>query len=560
MTSQYSHLPMTKQEMDSRGWHRLDVLLITGDAYFDHPSVGVSVIGRVLEKEGYRVGIVARPAWQGSDDFVRLGRPTLFAGVTAGAVDSNLNNFTAHKMRRREDVYAPEGDAAGRPNFATLVYANRLKELFPSLPIVLGGVEASTRRFAYYDYMKDKVRRSILVDSRADLLVYGHGETQVTEIARRIGKGKDLSGIPGTAYLCRKELKRSDDEIIELPQFKSIENDAAGLIEQTKIMELAARPGFRGVLSQKYQDLDSVFRLPFSRTSHPSYKQPIKALETVRWSVISHRGCPGGCSFCALAIHQGRGVVRRSPESILQEIESFKQDKSFKGVVSDVGGPTANAYDAIPLDLSKCGPCQRLSCLFPKICSNLNTDHTALMKLLTSATDLPSVKKVFLASGIRHDLALKHPVFIDQVAAHHTGGHLKVAPEHVHRDVLKTMRKPDIGLFLDFETRFIEASKKAGLKQYLVPYFIAGFPGCRMTEAVAVEEWLRKRNQQLRQVQTFVPLPGTMAAAYWASGQDQKGNKMYIPKLSEQKRQKAMLNAPENRSKNAKKNKKRQRP
>jgi len=547
------HLPTTRKEMITRGWRELDILLVTGDAYFDHPTHGAAVIGRVLEAAGYRVGIIARPQWKSSDDFLCMGRPTLFAGVTAGAVDSMLNNFTADLKKRRSDVYAPGGIGGGRPNFATLVYCNKLREVFPALPIILGGVEASTRRFAYWDYSKKSLRRSILVDSRADLLVYGPGEIQAREVADRLASGNNLEGILGTARLTRNF---EQTKATVLPSFEALQLKPEYLFEQTKILERAAIPGANKKLSQKYaegiiisepapivttQKLDSVFELPFNRRAHPSYPKSIPALEIVQWSVTSHRGCPGGCSFCALAIHQGRGVVSRSRHSILKEIEQLAATPDFKGIISDVGGPTANAYSAISQNAEACHKCKRSSCLYPKICKHLDTSHKPLLRILEDAQKIKRVKRVLLASGIRHDLALHDRDFIEQVAAKHTGGHLKVAPEHVHPNILKTMRKPSIERFEEFERIFKAASLKAKLKQYLVPYFITAFPGCGRTESAAVEYWLAGRGQRLQQVQNFIPLPGTYAAALYALGCTETGHKVFIPSLLERKRQKNAL-------------------
>ncbi len=544
---------MTRSEMDARGWRELDVLLVTGDGYFDHPSHGAAVIGRVLEAAGYRVGIVARPDWRGTGDFEKMGRPALFVGVTAGAVDSMLNNYTADLSRRRDDAYAPGGKGMERPNLATVVYSNRIREVFPGLPVILGGVEASTRRFAYFDYMKSTIRRSILVDSRADLLVCGPGEQQVIEIAARLATGKDLDNIKGTARLLKEG---ANGDLRELPSYNEIVEDRRLLVSQTKTIERATRPGFDGRLIQKYEegivlceppvtsttdDLDRIHELPFNRESHPSYEKPIPALETVRWSVISLRGCPGGCSFCALAAHQGRRVVSRSHRSIIREIELLSKHPDFKGTISDVGGPTANTYRIETRNLARCRKCKRPSCLHPKICSNLNVNQGHLLRLLEEASKIPNVKNIYLASGIRHDLALTDPGFIKKIASNYTGGHLKVAPEHTAPDVLRLMRKPKIEHFEEFERLFVKASKEAGRRQYLVPYFIAAFPGCKEADADLVGMWLRKRNQRLRQVQTFIPLPGTMAAAYHAARRDEKGNTLSIPDTQERKRQKRML-------------------
>jgi uncharacterized radical SAM protein YgiQ len=548
-------LPLTRAEMDARDWRELDILLVTGDAYFDHPSNAVALLGRLLEHDGYRIGIVARPNWNSLDDFRALGRPTLFAGVTAGAVDSSVNNYTASGAKRRRDVYAPGGEGGGRPDQATLVYSNRLREAFPGLPIILGGIEASSRRFAYFDERKQKLRRSLLVDSRADLLVYGPGEQQIVEIAARLATGANLENIQGTVRLVPNDPPTTED-LVRLDDFEAIENNLKRLVAQSLAVESSGRPGFANRLTQRYAEgtviaeprawdtpdgLERCGELAFTLDPHPHYDAPIPALETIRWSVVSHRGCPGGCSFCGLASHQGRRVIARSTESILAEVERVAAHPEFKGTISDIGGPTANAFAAQTKDLSICDSCRRPSCLVPKICTNLSTDHHQLLILLDRAQSVSKIKRVLLASGIRHDLALKSPEFIARVAKYHTGGHLKVAPEHVDPQVLKHMRKPPIELFEEFEALFKDASHKAGKKQYLVPYFIAAFPGCRPFQGDAVGHWLKARGQRLEQVQIYIPLAGTVAAAMQATSTDEKGKSLYIPDHTESRRQKSQL-------------------
>ncbi len=566
-----SFLPTTPKEMASRGWKEIDILLITGDAYFDHPSHGAAAIGRVLEDAGYRVGIVARPNWKSPTDFTVLGRPALFAGITAGAVDSLVNNYTADLARRRKDVYAPGGVAGGRPDFATLVYVNLVRQAFPHLPVVLGGVEASLRRFAYYDPKKNTIRRSVLVDSRADILVYGPGENQILEIANRLAVGnRDLSGIRGTARLIRTT-DPVNPNAVRLPSFRAIQDSMANLLTAAKTLEMSGRPGFDAPLCQQYEegvvlsepgsqiettDLDRFHGLPFTRNQHPTYSAPIPALETVRWSVISHRGCPGGCSFCGLAALQGRRIVARSAESVLWEVQQIAAHPDFKGTITDIGGPTANAYGAVSRNTDACRSCKRPSCLYPSICRHIVTRHDALLQLLQRAASVDGVKRVMLASGIRHDLALKDQKFIAQVAASHTGGHLKVAPEHVDPAVLKAMRKPSIALFEQFEQLFKKASRQADKKQYLIPYFIAAFPGCTPSRGDAVGKWLEGRGQRLAQVQTFTALPGTVAAAMYAANMDEKGNRIFVADLKERRRQKNILLGKKGQKKPAKRRRK----
>jgi uncharacterized radical SAM protein YgiQ len=545
-------LPMTLEELEGR---QLDVLLVTGDAYFDHPSHGAALIGRVLQAAGYVVGLIAQPGWRSIGDFTRLGRPALFAGVTAGAVDSSMNNYTASGRKRRQDAYSPGGRGGLRPDNATMVYAARLKEAFPKLPIVLGGVEASLRRFAYFDGRAAKPRRSVLVDTRADILVYGPGEEAVLEIAARLAAGRDLAGIAGTCVFSRGALSRPVSGV-ELPDFAEITQEPSALLRQALAVERSGVSGFGQPMWQRYEEgvvlaeppaelrrfvLDSLAELPFCRVSHPSYREPIPALETVRFSVTSHRGCPGGCSFCSLAAHQGRGIRARSPESVLEELARVAASPGFRGTITDIGGPTANALGASPKDRVVCSSCQRPSCLFPRLCPNLETSHEALLALLEQARTLRGISRVLLQSGVRYDLALKDPRFVVEVARHYTGGHLKVAPEHVHPEVLRRMRKPSIERFEEFERRFLEASRAAGKEQYLVPYFIAGFPGCTPDQADAVGGFLRGRGQKLQQVQGFIPVPGTTAAAMLASGVDERGERLFLSDLRETERQKKLL-------------------
>ena len=556
-------LPTTRDEMSARGWREIDVLLVTGDAYFDHASHGAAVIGRVLEAAGYRVGLAARPDWRSTDDFCALGRPALFAGVTAGAVDSQLNNFTADRARRRDDAYAPGGAGGGRPSLATLVYANRIREAFPGLPVALGGVEASTRRFSYFDYQSGRIRRSLLVDSRSDILVYGPGEDAAVEIAHRLAAGRDLQRIAGTARLVSRAGFTRLDGDRALPDHDEVAGDPRALRALAREMERAASPGARGRVVQRYREgavvceppaqldarrLDEIHALPFARAAHPAYREPIPAFETVRWSVISHRGCPGGCSFCALAIHAGRRTVSRSADSILDEIRALAARSGFRKTVTDIGGPTANAWSVAPRDRAQCERCARPSCLHPRICPNLDTDQTAVVDLLERASAIRGVKRVLVASGVRHDLALRSDDLIEALARRHTGGRLKLAPEHVDPRVLDRMRKPPIEVFERAERRFLQASRRTGRAQTILPYFIAGFPGCDPRAADRVGRWLAARGQRLEQVQGFVPLPGTRAAAWHAAGRDDDDRPLAIPDLAERRRQKRLMTHPPKRS------------
>jgi uncharacterized radical SAM protein YgiQ len=437
-----------------------------------------------------------------------------------------------------------------------LVYANKAREAFPKVPVILGGIEASLRRFAYFDTLKQKLRRSLLVDARADLLVFGPGEFQVVEIAHRLAAGRSLAEIPGTARLAQSAGELPPEKSIPLPDFNEIERDPSALIRQTTLLEIGARPGAGEGFHQRYNEglviaappvretpeaLDHTFGLPFVREVHPLHNAKVPAFETVRWSIISHRGCPGGCSFCGLAVHQGREVVSRSDTSLLEEAERLVRMRDFRGTITDVGGPTANAFGIVREKPSACEVCTRVSCLFPGICRHLNPDSRRLLSLLGRIHSIAGVEHLFLASGIRHDLALETPGLIEALARHYTGGHLKAAPEHVDPSVLKLMRKPNVALFEAFESRFLAASRGCKKVQYVVPYFIAGFVGCGPREARTLERWLSKRGQRLRQSQTFIPLAGTAAAAMYAAGRDRRGNKLYIPNLKERKRQKLAI-------------------
>ncbi|MBN2527084.1 MAG: YgiQ family radical SAM protein [Deltaproteobacteria bacterium] len=549
-------LPMTTLELNARGWDELDVLLLSGDDYFDSPTHGVAVIGRVLEDAGYRVAIIARPDWTRPESLKALGTPGLFVGISAGAVDSTLNNYTADLAPRKDDVYASASSATRRPNFATAVYCGAAKSAFPNTPIVLGGVEASTRRFAYFDYLKKKIRRSVLVDTRADLLVFGSGEKTVLEIANRLAQNQSIDHIDGTAQLVRD----IPDQGIELPSFDAISADASQLVLQTQLLEAGLGPHKSNTFYQRYQEgvvqshpprlmteaeLDKIHGLPFLRTSHPRYLKKgmpeIPASIPVRWSVIAQRGCPGGCSFCALGYHQGRQVISRSEKGIIEELNRLSHDTDFKGTITDIGGPTANAYGLAYKDTTRCQKCRRSSCLFPVICSNLDVSQQRFVHLLKTARTLTGIKHIFIASGIRHDLALRNRSLIKLIAQSFTGGHLKVAPEHTSETVLKQMRKPGIQLLEEFERIFQAEGREKGLEQYLVPYFIAGFPGCTRDAADSTARWLTRRHQKLQQVQNFIPLPGTMASAIYAAGIDETGNPVYIPDAAERKRQKALL-------------------
>jgi uncharacterized radical SAM protein YgiQ len=531
-------LPMTVAEMKQRGWNELDVLLITGDAYVDHPSFGAAVIGRVLEAAGWRVGLIAQPDWTKPESLSVMGRPRLFCGITAGNLDSMLSNYTAARRKRKEDAYSENGEVGKRPNMASVVYTQLAKQVFPKLPIVLGGLEASMRRTVHYDYWQDKLRPSILSDAKADLLIYGMGEHAIREIAQRIHNDEPLTHIPGTARLLggkdSNELDHST--FVTLPSFEECKADKSALIQLSKLTEREQNPfsgkplvqwhGARALyiapparpLSQ--EEFDAVYALPFARAAHPTYKGEIPAFKMIGESVTVVRGCGGGCSFCGLGLHQGRFLSSRSEESIEKEVLEMVEEKSFHGTITDLGGPTANLYGCHNGNSEACHRCKRPSCLYPNICPNLELDEDAVIHMMQRVRGLAKVKHVFIQSGIRMDVALRFPRYIRELAKHYVSGHLKVAPEHMHPDVLDKMRKPGPKIFEQFIELFDRESRAANKNQYIVPYFISNFPGCTSDEMNAVEKFVRKENWKLQQVQDFIPLPMTVAAAMYYSGLD----------------------------------------
>jgi uncharacterized radical SAM protein YgiQ len=531
-------LPMTRAEMDARGWAELDVLLVTGDAYVDHPSFGAAVIGRVLEAEGLRVGIVAQPDWRRSESIQVMGRPRLFCGVTAGNLDSMLSNYTAARHKRKEDVYSEDGTPGKRPNHAAVVYAQLCRRAFPGVPVVLGGMEASMRRVVHYDYWEDKLRPSIMADAKADILIYGMGEFAIREIAKRLRAGNsDLSGIRGTAlFLGAKAAAAANfSDAILLPSWEDLQRDKTLLLRLTKVVEaqqtpycgkrLVQRHGNRAVLMEppafplSGPELDALYELPFLRRPHPSYRGKVPGFVAIKDSVIVSRGCAGGCTFCGLGFHQGKFLTSRSVDSVLKEIRRMTEAETFRGTVSDLGGPTANLYACENGHVDACKSCHRPSCLWPTICPHFGIDEAPQLDLLRRARAEPGVKHVFIQSGIRMDVALRTPEYLKELVQHHVSGHMKVAPEHLHPEVLRRMRKP-AGDFQGFMEKFHELSEEAGKEQYLVPYFISSFPGCTEKEMGAVEQFLKKENWNLQQVQDFIPLPMTGAAAMYVTGLD----------------------------------------
>jgi uncharacterized radical SAM protein YgiQ len=526
-------LPMTRQEMQALGWSELDVLLVSGDAYVDHPAFGAAIIGRTLIEAGFRVGIIAQPDWKDPQSVARLGRPRLFAGITAGAMDSLVANYTANKKLRRNDAYTPGGGYGFRPNRATIIYTNLVKHAFPELPTVLGGIEASLRRLAHYDYWEDKIRRSLLLDAKADILVYGMGEKAVEEIAWRLFHHKPLDRIAGTAVV-RPE-KPAGEDVLELPSFETVVQSKEKFLEATLLAEAEQHWKNGKTLSQAHGqrwvvinppaaplstvELDALYALPFARLAHPAYLEPVPALEPVVNSVVTHRGCFGGCSFCALGFHQGKIIQSRSLPGILREIKQITALKSFHGTLTDLGGPSANMYQM------KCrrpqGECSRPSCLVPAICSHLDTRHTAQRELLAQANDLPGVKHVFVASGIRYDLALEEPGYIEElIVGRHVSGALKVAPEHVDPAVLKLMRKPTMDCFDRFVDVYRLKSRQHGQPGYLTAYFISTFPGSDLNSMKRLAKYAQNRKLNVEQMQDFIPLPMTLAGVIYHTGLD----------------------------------------
>ena len=531
-------LPMTRAEMDARGWEQLDVLIITGDAYVDHPSFGAAMIGRVLELEGYRVGIVAQPDWKNIASIQVMGAPRLFCGVTAGNLDSMVSNYTAARHKRKEDVYSEDGIPGKRPNHAAVVYAQMAQRAFPGVPVVLGGMEASMRRVAHYDYWEDKLRPSILSDTKADILVYGMGEVAVREITNRLNEGnRDLSGIRGTAlFLGAKATQTADfSDAITLPSWDDLQKDKNLLLRLTKVVEAQQTPycgkrmvqmhGQRAVVQEpppfplNTPEMDALYELPFMRDVHFTYQGKVPGFATIKDSVIVSRGCAGGCTFCGLGFHQGKFLSSRSVDSVTKEIGKLTEAPTFRGTVSDLGGPTANLYACENGHVDACKKCHRPSCLWPTICPHFGINEEQQLDLLRSTREVEGVKHVFVQSGIRMDVALRTPTYLKELVQNHVSGHMKVAPEHMDPSVLRRMRKP-AGDFPAFMEKFHEESAAAGKEQYLVPYFMSSFPGCTEKEMGAVETFLKEEKWNLQQVQDFIPLPMTGSAAMYVTGLD----------------------------------------
>ncbi|MBF0273635.1 MAG: YgiQ family radical SAM protein [Nitrospinae bacterium] len=555
-------LPVTLQEANNRGWEKLDVILVTGDAYVDHPSFGVAVMGRYLESMGVRVGIIAMPDVTKESDFTALGKPEWFFGVTSGNLDSMIMKTTAQRKKRSDDAYVPGGLSGLRPKRAVIAYCNKLREVFNKPEIIIGGLEASLRRFAHYDYWDDKVRRSILLDTRADLLVYGMAEKQLKEIVEAKKKGKSLSDlrIKGSCVILNREERiELGDKAQTIPSCEEVQASKEKYARASKIIHTNQNPYCAKTLIQKHgnrylcvfppvlpmeeSELDAVYGLPFIRKPHYRYKEKISAFEMIKHSVTAMRGCFGGCSFCALTVHQGRAIQSRSAESIVKEVKQVTKMEDFTGYISDIGGPTANMYKLVCSKPEVEARCKKISCIHPKICPILTINHAPQLEMLKKARSVQGVKKVFISSGIRYDLANKSPEYMRELVKNHVSGQLKVAPEHVNEDVLMIMRKPNIEEFTKFKEMFEKETKKAGLEQYLVQYFISAHPGCGLDQQIELAIYLKKNNLRLRQVQDFIPAPMTLAADIYYTEMDPiSGEKVPVTKdEKERKQQRALM-------------------
>ncbi len=546
-----AYLPATLEEARSRGWTELDIVIVSGDAHIDHPSFGAAVIGRRLEAAGYRVGIIAQPDWKSDADFQALGRPRLFFGLTAGNMDSMVSNYTAQRKRRNDDAYSPGGKAGMRPDRALTVYANALKRIYKGVPLVLGGIEASLRRIAHYDFWQDKVRPSVLSDTKAEFLVYGMGERSVLAIAEALACGADpseIQSLPGTvvfssapppegAIILPDNVSCADKPAFRLMTRQFEEHRETGVIYQNNgnrwLRHNPPSPPLTG------EELDAIYALPFEYAPHPRYQgAKIPAFEQIKDSLTSHRGCSGGCNFCAIACHQGRSIASRSQGSLLEEASALAARRGKAITVTDVGGPTANMY-AASCELGFPVSCKRRSCLYPSICKHFRPDHQAQLKLLAEMEKLPGVNHVFIASGIRHDLALRSPQYIEALALKYAGGRLKLAPEHSVPSVLRLMGKPDTSSFDEFSREFFRVCKKGGIKRQIIPYIIIGHPGTTVEDALALRNWLRKNNLRVEQVQEFTPTPMTISTCMYYTGLDyDTGRPIHVPKPSEIRRQK----------------------
>lgn len=588
-------LPLSRSEMDDLGWDSCDIIIVSGDAYVDHPSFGMAIVGRLLEAQGFRVGIIAQPDWRSTEPFTELGCPNLFFGITAGNMDSMVNRYTSDRKIRRDDAYTPGGEGGKRPDRSVIVYAQRVREAYPDTPIVIGGIEASLRRTAHFDYWSEKVRRSILIDAKADLLVFGNAERQLGEIGHRLAAGEaiaQITNLRGTAFM-RRELpagwteidsthldkpgplappidpyamadtdneptaaKSSEPEakivrfsrrvpntdrstsVIRLPAYAAVRDDPVLYAHASRIVHLESNPGNARALVQRHGDvdvwlnppplplttaeMDAVYELPYARRPHPAYGEAnIPAYEMIRFSISIQRGCFGGCTFCSITEHEGRIIQNRSEDSVIREIETIRDEvPGFTGVISDLGGPTANMYRLACKSPEIEAACRRPSCVFPGVCPNLNTNHAPLIGLYRRARELPGIKKVLIASGVRYDLAIESPEYVRELAQHHTGGYLKIAPEAIAEGPLAKMMKPGVGTYYRFKELFDRYSAEAGKEQYLIPYFIAAHPGTSDQDMLELALWLKEHRYRADQVQAFLPSPMASATAMYHSGKN----------------------------------------
>ncbi|MGI6092332.1 MAG: YgiQ family radical SAM protein [Veillonellaceae bacterium] len=558
-------LPICKEDMEKRGWDQLDFLFVSGDAYVDHPSFGPAIISRLLEKHGYRVGIIAQPDWRSTEDFKKLGKPRLGVLVSAGNLDSMLNKFTAAKKFRSTDNYSPGGKSGYRPERATIVYCNRIREIWKKVPLIIGGIEASLRRFAHYDYWSDSVRRSILIDSRADILVYGMGEKQIKEIADQLNQGikvSDITTVQGTCYT--SDSLEGLWDYLEVPSYDDVKQSKKAFADAFRVQYLEQDPIRGKNIAQKYtdqyviqnrpalpltvQEMDEIYDLPYARTYHPVYEQSggVPAITEVKFSIVSHRGCFGGCSFCAIGSHQGRIIQSRSEESILREAQMFTTQPDFKGYIHDVGGPTANFRIPSCQNQSERGACKGRHCLFPAPCKNLDSDHSDYLSLLRKLRALPKVKKVFVRSGLRYDhlmASANYEAFLQELCTHHVSGQLKVAPEHISPKVMALMGKQGKDVYLKFARAYKLANEAVGKEQYLVPYFMSSHPGAGLKEAIELAEFIRDMKYHPEQVQDFIPTPGSLSTCmYYTELNPLTGEKVYVAKNPyEKKLQRALM-------------------
>ncbi|EPB8148572.1 YgiQ family radical SAM protein [Clostridium perfringens] len=563
--SENKFLPICKDDMIERGWEQCDFVLVTADAYIDHHSFGTAIISRVLENSGYKVGIIAQPDWKSVDDFKKLGRPRLGFLVNGGNMDPMVNHYTVSKKLRKKDLYTPKGEMGKRPDRATIVYCNKIREAYKDVNIVIGGIEASLRRFAHYDYWENKVRKSILVDSGADLLVYGMSEKQIVEVADFLNQGFDgkyIRHIPGTCYIA-DSLDEIYEEHIVLPSFKEVSSDKRTYAECFKIQYDEQDPVRGRTLVQEHngkyvvinkpemplsrEELDRVYALPYQKTYHPIYEKDggIAAIEEVKFSLVSSRGCSGNCSFCAITFHQGRIVTSRSEDSIVEEAEEITKYDDFKGYIHDIGGPTANFRKPACKKQLTLGACKHKRCMSPGICKNMEVDHREYLHLLRRVRKLPGIKKVFIRSGLRYDyiMADKDDTFFKELVEHHVSGQLKVAPEHVSPNVLKYMGKPAGKTYDEFRRKFFRITERLGKKQFIIPYLMSSHPGCKLEDAIMLAEYLRDINYQPEQVQDFYPTPGTLSTTMFYTGLDPLTmEEVYIPRSKEEKAmQRALL-------------------